>query len=320
MSTEKILEIFKTRPEGYVSGEELSTFLQVSRAAIWKHIEKLRKEGYRIDAVPHLGYKLVSMPDKLLQEELQWNLSTQIVGKKILSYSSVDSTNTIAYKLGEEGLEEGSVIVAEEQKKGKGRLGREWISPKGVGIYLSCILRPHILPVEVPKITLLAAVAVTKAIREVSGLNVVIKWPNDILLGRKKICGILTELRAEQDTVNFVVIGIGINVNTEKNDLPKEATSLKEEADKQIPRVELAKAVMQQLESHYLKFKKQGFEPIIDEWRDFSGILGARVKVISQNKGIEGQAQDIDNTGALIIRLDNGMLERVLAGDVRLVR
>ena len=221
---EQILRVFKTRPDEFISGEELSTQFSVSRTAIWKHIEKLRKDAYRIEAVPHHGYKLVSIPDRMLAEELQWELGTAVIGKRIFSYDTVDSTNTIAYTFAQDGLAEGTVVVAEAQRKGKGRLGRQWTSPRGVGIYLSCILRPQLLPLEVPKITLVTAVASVTAVRSVSGLDAEIRWPNDVLINNKKVCGILIEMKAEQDTVDFVIVGIGVNVNTTSRDLPEEAT------------------------------------------------------------------------------------------------
>ncbi|PIU42344.1 MAG: biotin--[acetyl-CoA-carboxylase] ligase [Candidatus Omnitrophica bacterium CG07_land_8_20_14_0_80_42_15] len=317
---EEILKIFKSRPNEYISGEELSLSLEVSRTAIWKHIEKLRKDGYKIEAVPNLGYKLLSTPDKLLPEELKIGLNTKIIGKRIFSYASVDSTNAIAYKFAEDGFEEGTVVVAEAQTKGKGRLGRTWISPKEAGIYFSFILRPDILPSEVSKITLLSAVAVTKAIREVSGLNAVIRWPNDVLIDNKKVCGILTEMKAEQDKIDFMIIGIGINVNTQKADLPEEATSLKEEIGGDVQRIMLAKAVLEHFEHYYVLCMKKGFEPIINEWHKFSAMLGSRVKVICHDKEIQGQVQDIDESGALVIRLDNGLMERIFTGDVRFLR
>jgi BirA family biotin operon repressor/biotin-[acetyl-CoA-carboxylase] ligase len=317
---EQILKVFKTRPDEFISGEELSTQLSVSRAAVWKHIEKLRKDGYRIEAVPHLGYKLVSVPDRMLAEELQWKLGTSVIGKRIFSYDTVDSTNTIAYTFAQDGLAEGAVVVAEAQRKGKGRLGRQWSSPKGAGIYLSCILRPQLLPLEVPKITLVTAVACVTAVRSVSGLNAQIRWPNDVLINDKKVCGILTEMRAEQDTVNFVIVGIGVNVNTTSSDLPDEATSIKEELGRSVSRIEAGKTLLRQLEHYYTLFKNDGFKPIIDEWHTYSGIVGARVKVACHDRELVGQVQDIDENGALIIRLDNGLLERVLAGDLRLLR
>ena len=320
MIDEAILQIFKDKTDGYVSGEDLSAELKVSRAAIWKHIEKLRSDGYGIDAVPHLGYRLVSIPDRMLTFELQWGLATKTIGKKIFCYKSIESTNNMAYKSAEDGVAEGAVIVAEHQTKGKGRLGRSWISPGRVGVYLSCILRPDILPVEVPKITLVSAVACAKAIREVTGLKALIKWPNDILIDHKKVCGILTEIKAEQDRVNFVIVGIGINANTSKKDLPAEATSLKEQLGEKVSRIKLTQALLVELENYYTLFNKKGFAPIIDDWHNFSGILGARVSVACHNRRIEGQVQDIDKDGALIIRLDTGLQERVLAGDVTLLR
>lgn len=320
MINDRILKVFKTRPDEYISGEELSVLLKISRTAIWKHVETLRKEGYYIEAVPRLGYKLTTLPDKLLAHELQWELKTKKIGKKIFCYETVGSTNIIAYKFGEDGAEEGAIVTAETQTKGKGRLGRSWVSPKGVGIYLSCILRPRIIPVEVPKITLVSAVAVVKAIREISGANAFIKWPNDILIEGRKVCGILTEMKAEQDKVEFIVVGIGVNVNTPKKDLPPEATSLKEESGKTVSRVALAKKILEELEHYYNLFKTKGFNAIIDEWHRYSGMLGSRVKVLCHGREIEGNVQDIDSSGALVIRLDNGLQEQILAGDVKLLR
>lgn len=320
MMDEQILRIFKARSGQHISGEELSVTLKVTRTAIWKHIEKLRKEGYTINAVPHLGYRMVSAPDKMLNVELQWDLSTKIIGRGIQCHDSLDSTNTYAYRSAEEGLEEGSVIFAESQTGGKGRLGRHWISPKKVGIYLSCVLRPRILPQEVSKITLAVAVAAARAIRQNSGLETLIRWPNDILVNNKKVCGILTEMKAEQDKVDFVVVGIGVNVNTSKRDLPPEASSLKAELGKKVSRIALARELLQQLDHWYLTLVKDGFGPIIEEWHNCSGALGSRVKVMCHNRELEGQVQDVDKDGALIVRLDNGFQERILAGDVRLLR
>jgi len=320
MMDEQILRIFKARSDQYISGEELSVTLKVTRAAIWKHIEKLRKEGYAIDAVPHLGYRMVSVPDRMLNVELQWDLATRVIGKEIQCHDRLDSTNTYAYRSAEEGLKEGSVIVAESQTRGKGRLGRHWVSPKRVGIYLSCVLRPRILPQEVSKITLAVAVAAAKAIRQNSGLETLIRWPNDILVNKKKVCGILTEMKAEQDKVDFVVVGIGVNVNTSKKDLPPEASSLKAELGRKVSRIALARELLQQLDHWYLTLTEDGFEPIIEEWHNYSGALGSRVKVICYNRELEGQVQDVDKDGALIVRLDNGLQERILAGDVRLLR
>ncbi len=325
MLDEKILKVLRHSKDSYVSGEELCKLADISRAAIWKHVEKLREEGYDIEALPHLGYKLVAIPDSLIPSEIKWKLKTKVFGRNVISYLKVDSTNIIAYELAEKGMKEGAIIVADEQVKGKGRHGRSWSSPSKSGIYMSCILRPSIAPNEISRITLLAAVAVALAIRDVASLEVTIKWPNDIMLDRKKLCGILTQMKAEQDRVDFVVLGIGINVNTPKSELPKGATSIAEELKSRggkinLSRVELTKKVLERLEEYYNLMKSEGFEPIIDIWKDLSEMIGSRVKVSIHGKTFEGLAHDINPDGALVVRLDSGVLEKVSSGDVIMVR
>jgi BirA family biotin operon repressor/biotin-[acetyl-CoA-carboxylase] ligase len=311
---------FLRKSDGYISGEEISKSLKVSRAGIWKHIHELRKDGYEIVAVPHLGYKLSSAPDKLFACEIQNNLHTKILGKKIYHYEMVSSTMDVAFDLALDGAQDGCVILAEGQQRGRGRMGRNWFSPKGKGIYMSVILKPKLLPNEAPKITLLAGVAVCEAIRGITGLIALIKWPNDILIEDKKIGGILTEISAETDRVKFAVLGIGINVNTRKIFLPREATSLKEELGKVVSRVELARQILRELEAFYILFEKRGFSPIIEKWKHLSSTISKRIKVVSKNVAIEGEAIDIDNDGALLIRKDSGFITRVISGDVVAVR
>ncbi len=324
MLDEKILAILRNNTDTHVSGEELCKLSDISRAAIWKHIEKFREEGYEIEASPHLGYRLISIPDRLIPGEIKWGLGTKILGKTVISYKKVDSTNNVAYELAEKGLAEGAIIIAEEQEKGKGRHGRLWQSPPKGGIYMSCILRPKMVPNEISKITLLAAVAVAKAIRAATGLNAMIKWPNDILVNDDKVCGILTEMKAEQDEIAFVVIGIGVNVNTPSRGLPKGASSLREELPRdnkvEISRVELTKKILQMLEEEYMRLKREGFVHIIDEWKQMSSMIGSRVKVVTQNRTFEGLAHDIDPDGAFVVRLEEGILERVSSGDIIMVR
>ena len=326
MLDEKILNILRNNgPDSYVSGEDLCRTAGISRAAIWKHMEKLRQEGYEIEASPHLGYRLIGIPDSLIPSEVKWKLKTKIFGKTVISYQKVDSTNTVAYELAGKGLDEGAVILADEQAHGKGRHGRVWMSPAKGGIYMSCILRPKMPPNEIPRITLLAAVAVAKSIRGFTGLSAMIKWPNDILINSKKVCGILTEMKAEQDTVNFVILGIGVNVNTKAKQLPKEASSLSEQLrqvnrDEKVSRVELAKTILETLEAEYEGLKEKGFKPIIEEWKHLSDMLGSRIKVILPNRTFEGQAHNIDADGSLVVRLDSGVLEKVSSGDIVVVR
>lgn len=325
MLDEKILNILKNNTDSYVSGEELCKLADISRAAIWKHIEKLRSDGYEIEASPHHGYKLASIPDSLIPDEIRWKLKTRIFGKTVISYKKIDSTNTAAYALAEKGMKEGAVIIAEEQAKGKGRQGRQWVSPSKKGIYLSCILRPDIAPNDICRITLLTAVAVTRSIRQLTGLSAMIKWPNDILVNNRKVCGILTEMKAEQDMVDFLIIGIGVNVNTSLGSLPKGASSLKEEMrrgnrSEDLSRIELTKRILENIEEDYLLFKKQGFKPIIEEWKELSAMLGSRIKVILPNRTFEGQVHNIDEHGSLVVMTEAGILERVSSGDIVMAR
>ncbi|MDP8230956.1 MAG: biotin--[acetyl-CoA-carboxylase] ligase [Candidatus Gorgyraea atricola] len=320
MMDEKILDFFKKRKDKYASGEELSKALGVSRTAIWKHIEKLREEGYDIMASPHLGYKLMALPDILSSIELRRDLKTEIIGKKIYSYKEISSTNDAVHELAISGEKEGAVVVAEYQTKGRGRLGRKWVSPRGKGAYFSIILRPDILPREVSLITLISALSVAKSARETAGLSAYIKWPNDILINGLKVCGILTELNGETDKINFVIAGIGININTKKELLPEGSTSLAEERHCQVSRLEFVKTVLVNLDRYYKIFNKGKIGDILSEYKKLSAVLDRRVQINYHNRLISGQAIDVDRDGALILRLDSGFNERVLAGDITMLR
>jgi len=320
MTDEPILNALKNRPGAFVSGEELSRLIGVSRTAVWKEIEKLRAEGYKILAQPHSGYQFVSIPDRLTAQELSWRLATKQIGRRIHAYETTDSTMGVAQRLASAGEPEGSVVVAEAQGKGRGRMGRTWISPKGKGIYLSVILRPDLQLMEIPKITLVAAVAVAQAVESVTGLKPEIKWPNDLLIGGKKIAGILTELNAELNRINYVVVGIGLNVNTPADKLPAHGTSLAEELEKKVDRLELARALLSHLDRTYAQFLQDGIAPILEDWRRFAGFLGRRVRVALEGRTLDGQAVDVDASGALLVRTDTGLVESVSAGEVLVVR
>ncbi|NQT90039.1 MAG: biotin--[acetyl-CoA-carboxylase] ligase [Candidatus Omnitrophica bacterium] len=317
---EKILRLFKRDPDTHLSGEDISSKLDISRSALWKHIEKLRNLGYEFDAVPHLGYRLSKVPDKLYAYEISHGLKTDRFGKEVVYYDRVGSTNNIAYDLAQKGAKEGTVVIAEAQNKGRGRLSREWVSPKHKGIYMSVILRPEIAPFQASKITLTSAVSVATAIRDETGIPAVIKWPNDIFVDAKKVSGILTEMEAECDSVKFLVLGIGINCNTKLSELPKGAGSLLAAGGEAVSRVGLTRTILEKLEQNYKLFTKEGFSPMITEWRNLSTTLGKRVRATCMHKKIEGEAMDIDSDGALIVRLDNGFRERILAGDLTLLR
>ncbi|MDI6605833.1 MAG: biotin--[acetyl-CoA-carboxylase] ligase [Candidatus Omnitrophota bacterium] len=312
---EKIID-FLRKKQGYISGDAMSERLGISRQALWKHIQELRDKGYDIVAVPHLGYRLVSSPDRLFAFEINRTLRTEFLGAKIHYFAELDSTMNAAMQLGAQGAAEGTLVVAESQRKGRGRLSRDWFSPKYKGIYASLILRPKILPVQASILTLIAAVSICEAINQTCGLEARIKWPNDILMHNKKLGGILTELNAEMDRIKFMVIGIGLNVNNDKKSLVSGATSLKEHKKEWINRVSLLGQILLGIEENYLVFQKKGADPIIEKWREHSLTLGKRVKVHCQRDCIEGEAVEIDSDGGLLIRKDSGIMEKVMAGDV----
>jgi BirA family biotin operon repressor/biotin-[acetyl-CoA-carboxylase] ligase len=327
---EAILQALKSRQGTSISGEEMSRLCGVSRTAIWKEIEKLRAEGYKILAQPHIGYRLVSSRDRLTAQELGWGLKTKRFGKKIYAYEETSSTMDVAMRLAANKEPEGSVVVSEGQTKGRGRLGRNWVSPKGKGIYLSIILRPAVQLQEVPLLTLMAAVAVARAIEKETNLKPQIKWPNDVMLRGKKVAGILTELNAELNRVHAVILGIGINVNTDKRSLPAHATSLAQELDEVIAtrseakgkqsRVELARRLLEELDKIYADCIERGFSSILEDWRGFAGFLGRRIRVATEGRTVDGQAVDVDSSGALLVRTDTGLIESVSAGEVLVVR
>ncbi|MFH1093278.1 MAG: biotin--[acetyl-CoA-carboxylase] ligase [Candidatus Omnitrophota bacterium] len=316
----EIIEFLKDNKETYISGEEISRKLNVSRTAVWKHIQNLKENGYEIIAQPHYGYRLLGIPDRLLPDEIGYRLKTKIFGKRIFSYVSTTSTNDVAYMLAKQSMQEGALILSEKQTKGRGRMGRQWSSPSGGGLYFSLILRPKITPSEAGKITLMASICIAKILRDSFGLEAVIKWPNDVYVGRDKICGILTEMNAEQDGINFIILGIGINLNTDINKLPKGAASLKSKTKQQINRIHFLQKLLCELERYYFKIKNSEFEDIITQWRDLSITLGRRIKVKWRSNLIEGQAMDIDSSGALIVRDDFGFSHHILSGDVTLIK
>ena len=316
----KILELLRKSGERPLSGEEISRQLEVSRTAIWKHIQTLKNEGYDIESVPKKGYILKESPNRLFPQEILSRLQTRWLGHNICYRDSIDSTNTLAKGLANEGCPNGLVVVAEEQGAGKGRLSRGWISPYAKGIWFSVVLKPPFLPQEASKCTLLAAVAVVKAVNKIAGVHAAIKWPNDILLMGRKLVGILTEMNAEFGHINYVVIGTGINTNATPDDYPEDvkdiAVSVADAATEQFTRVDLLCDILKNMEDLYEKALLYGFAPILEEWRKYSCTLGQEVKVMAPDCTYFGKAEDIDEDGLLIVRKVDGTLEKVMAGDV----
>ena len=305
--------------EGYVSGEDISRTLRISRAAIWKHMDQLRALGYEIEAFPHRGYRFIAAPDLLLPTEVQPGLGTRKFGCEVRHFDTIGSTMDEAFQLALAGAAEGTVVVAEAQTKGRGRLGRHWTSPRSRGIYFSLILRPRIPPSLTPMLTLAAAVALSEAVAKVvPAVDPRIKWPNDILVSGKKLCGILTELRAEIDRVEYVIVGVGINVNNLATQLLPEATSLRVEAGHVVPRVVLFQEVLRHFEVRYAAFLKGGAGAVLPEWKKRSATLGVRVRFMERGEQHIGIAEDLAEDGGLIVRLPDGKCVKRIAGDILL--
>ena len=320
-SEEMVLAFLAEAADDFVSGEAISGKLGLSRAAVWKHVDALRGQGYRIEAFPARGYRLVAIPDRLGPLEIGPLLNTHDLGQTLHWSEELASTNDRARELADAGAVHGEVVVAESQTAGRGRRGRSWSSPARQNLYLSVILRPSLPPQRAPELTLLSSVAACEACRK-AGVEAGIKWPNDVLVGGRKVAGILTELSAEPDAVHWVVLGIGVNLNSGPEDFPAElrevVTSLSIERGQPVPRALFAAALLSELEQWLDLHADEGFGPIRAAWRERSVTLGREVRADGENGEIAGVAEDIDETGALLVRVRGGLV-RVVAGDVRLV-
>jgi len=323
-SKEQLLVFLKEEKGRWVSGESLSRKMAVSRTAVWKHILRLKQEGYIIESSRRKGYRFRQSSDFLLAHEVRAGLQTHLFGKKeIVYFRETDSTNLRAKYLAERGAPEGTVVIAESQTEGKGRRGRAWFSPAGEGIYVSIILRPALSPNEAPGLTLMAAVAAAETLLELTPLSVRIKWPNDIMVGGKKLAGILTQISTEMDVVDYIIVGLGINVNTPlkgfPDDLRYRATSIRAEMKKPFSRITLLRLYLELFEKRYEMFGKSGFEPVVERWKELSDIIGRKVRVEMLNQQWTGVAVDIDREGALLLREPEGITRRVISGDVILM-
>ena len=317
---EQVLSLLRKNPSGFVSGQEISRHLEVTRTAVWKRVKSLRHMGYEIEASRRLGYRLVRSPDLLAPSEILPILKTKGMGRRVRYFRTTDSTNAEAYQLALRGAKEGEIVLAESQEKGRGRIGRQWFSPAFLNLYLSVILRPNIPPHRASLLTLMAAVATADAIEEYAGLHPTIKWPNDLLLNGRKIAGLLNEIHAETDRIHFVVLGIGVNLNVDRQRFPQmirdRATSLKEEMGQKIARKAFLAILLKSLEKWYGVFPKDGGASVLNAWRDRAQIAGKQVKISSFDEVIVGRAVDVDSEGALLVQMRNGQRKRIVAGDV----
>ncbi|MFC1714272.1 biotin--[acetyl-CoA-carboxylase] ligase [Candidatus Poribacteria bacterium] len=258
---------------------------------------------------------MISTPDIMSSDEIKLGLGTEILGREIISYAETGSTNDVALDLAAGGAQEGTLVVAESQTKGRGRRNRKWLSPMGTSILASLILRPPIMPHEAHSITLASAAAVAQAIRSITQIPAFIKWPNDVVIGDRKVCGILTEMRTEKEQVSFLVVGIGVTVNIPRKRLPAEimdiATSLSAELGHNVSRIALLQEILRQLEQRYIKVKERKTDDLIAEWKDLLDTIGRQVRISLPRRIVSGQAVDIDETGALLIQTDSGQIQRI---------
>lgn len=302
---------------GFVSGESLSERFGVSRTAVWKNINALRGAGYKIESATNRGYRLVSQPDILTRGRIAAGLETVFLAKQIFCFDTLDSTNEEAKRQAARGAANGSLFLAEEQTGGKGRLGRAWSSPAGSGLWFSILLRPGFLPEQTASLTLLVGLAVCRAIRRETGCEARIKWPNDVVIGSRKICGILTEMAAEMDRVDYVVAGIGVNVNVASfpEALKAKATSLLLEQGFPADRATLLQSILRELE-HCLEQQKTNRAAVMEDYRGLCVSLGKKVGFTRGGAPMTGTAVDISPSGELMVRCENGAVLPVFSGEV----
>jgi BirA family transcriptional regulator, biotin operon repressor / biotin---[acetyl-CoA-carboxylase] ligase len=318
--SDQLLAWFNEHPGEFISGEEISRRLDISRTAVWKQINRLRSKGYEFEAVPKLGYRLVQMPTQLDELSLLAKLKTSKLGQQLRIIARTESTQNEAAVWALEGAADGAVIIAEEQTGGRGRQGKSFHSPAGKGIWMSLILRPQIPLQFTPQLTLLSAVALCRAMRRMTEVDLGIKWPNDILYEDKKVCGILTESSAEDERLVHIIAGVGISVNLEEHDYPEElrskVTSLKIASGKEIDRASLLAECLFELEQLYKLYVEQGFAPIRTLWEAQSVTIGRSLSVTTPNGIVSGVAQGLDDSGALIVLGEDGCYRKIFSGDV----
>lgn len=315
---EKILNYLRNSNDSYISGQKISEQLGISRNAVWKHINILKEEGYKIESVSNRGYRLIESPDILSKAEIKRYLDTKIIGKEIIYFDTIDSTNNYAKKIASDINSDGIVIVSEEQTLGRGRMNRLWTSPKYKGIWMSIVLKPDFPTYKAPQITQVMAVAILKAF-EKYGIDAKIKWPNDIVINKKKVCGILTEMSGEIEKLNYIIIGIGINVNLDISDFNEElidkASSLKIESKKTFDRAKLIAEVMKQIEKYYFKFLVDDLDEITEVLNSYSLLLNQEATIKLNGKEYIGKVLNINRDGSLEVEID-GNVRKIISGEV----
>jgi len=325
-SINEFISLLNQSASEYISGQELANKAGVSRSAVWKRIRSLRKHGYKIESQHGLGYRMKAKTEFPVPWELKNGLRTSFIGKEIIYKDSADSTQRIALSIAEKKTDpHGIVVIAAQQEKGRGRLKRQWISPPG-GLWLSVVLRPRIPTAMITILPLCAAVAVSHAVRECTSLEPKLKWPNDVMLSGRKVAGMLVDINAEAEKVNYAVIGIGINANIDSREisarLPHDrvelkVTSLRSELGHDVDRLELTRCVLENLEKYFLQLESQGAQTILEEWKKNTDMFGRHVGVMQEGKIINrGTAIGLGKDGSLTIRTDRGQDQTIIAGDI----
>ncbi len=320
MSKDSLLSLLEAESGEYVSGEEISRKLNVSRTAVWKQVRKLEADGYLIEAVPRLGYRLTGKPSRLSVYELLPKLNTKRFGRDIRLLDVVPSTQDELRRLAEDGASEGTLVIAEQQTSGRGRMGRSWISPAGKGIWMSLLLRPPIPLPLTPQLTLLAAVALSRAISRVVPVTIGIKWPNDLLVNGKKISGILLESAAEDERLRYVVVGMGISANLDPEDYPEElllkAVSLKMASGNSVNRTDLIASILEEFELLYELYLEQGFGPVRALWEAHAVTLNKQALLQTPQGPVQGVPRGLDDMGGLQVELEDGSYRTVYSAEV----
>ena len=316
----KLLEAFSQAGTEFISGQSIAELTGVSRTAVWKHIEELRKDGYEVEAVRRKGYRIVSVPNKMSADSIR--LQTKIFGQQIHYLDSIDSTQKVAKQLASQDAVEGTLVIADEQTGGRGRLARKWYSPKYAGVWMSLIVKPNIPLMQAPQLTLLTAVAVAQGIEETTGITPFIKWPNDILMDGKKVTGILTEMQAEADRIHSIIIGIGINVNQTETDFPEElqqiASSLSIQTGEVLSREKVICSILKKMENLYFQYCSEGFAPIKTLWESYAISVGKVITATTPQKKITGIALGITDEGVLLMKDEAGEIHSIYSADIEL--
>jgi BirA family biotin operon repressor/biotin-[acetyl-CoA-carboxylase] ligase len=313
----EFLLLLKTE-QGYISGQALAKKAGISRSAVWKQVKMLRRYGYAIESRHGMGYRLAGQTDLPVPWELSRALATSFIGKHVVFRETTDSTQNLAISLANKSGAHGAVVVAEQQKSGRGRQKRKWLSPKG-GIWLSVVLKPAIPTAKITLLPFVAALAVCDAIKA-AGLDARLKWPNDVMVSGKKVAGILLDISAEADQVNYAVIGIGINANVDSAAVSArldgvKVASISDELGHGVSRLDLTKSLLENLEKYYLEMEQRGAGAILQRWRKNSDMLGRKVAVTQNGMTIQGMAADVNDDGSLLLRTDKGDIN-VVSGDI----